>query len=305
MRTLQDARVLVTGATGFVGAHLVRRLAAEGARVSALHVEDSATLRRHPVLGGVAGIDWHPVDLRTYGAVANAIRSIRPDAVFHLAAAGVNDPFLPPDAAIRTNLYGTLHLLRAVGGRATVVVTRTPGERDALNVYAASKASAWQFCRMYRRTQGWPIPGAMLFQVYGPGQPLKALVPSAIAAALGDRDFPMTHGAQQRDWVYVGDVVDAIVRLALEPDAGDETIEIGTGQTHTVREVVDSIYQMVSGSGKPLTGVLPARPGEVLRQVADVSRAKALIGWQARVSLEDGLRETITWMREWSSKLAG
>jgi nucleoside-diphosphate-sugar epimerase len=314
MRDLNGARVLVSGATGFIGAHLAQRLIQEGARVHAFRRagfrdRSRVSLRRDATeRTGVRrpGIEWYDVDLRTYGAVSNAVRAIRPELVFHLAAAGVTDPFLSPDAAIRANVYGTIHLLRAVDGKAPIVAARTPGERHSLNVYTASKSAAWEFCKMYRRTHGWPIAGVMPFQTYGPGQPARALVPSAIAAALRGDDFPMTHGQQERDWVYVEDVVDSLVlvgrRLESTPTMAWETIEAGTGRTASVRGVVEMIYRMIEGSGRPLIGALPKRPGEVAREAADAKRAEQLVGWRARVSLDDGLRETIEWTREWLTK---
>lgn len=309
MFDLHGTRVLVTGATGFIGAHLARRLVAAGAQVVAFRRFSLESQRRHERLREVQ-VEWRDVDLRTFGAVSSAVRAARPELVFHLAAEGVTDPFLSPDAAIRANVYGAIHLLRAVDGKAPVVVARTPGERDAMNVYTASKAAAWSFCRMYRRTHGWSIAGAMPFQTYGPGQPAAALVPSAIEAAMRGEDFPMTHGEQQRDWIFVEDVVDALIRIGsrlLAPDSlmAEDAIEIGTGRTTSVREVVESIYRRVGGAGRPRVGVLPARPGEVDRQVADAGRTHELIGWRAQFTLEEGLRETIQWTREWLNKLAG
>ena len=319
MPNFRDAHVLVTGATGFIGAHLTQRLLAEGARVSAFRRAHSTPLQELPTLRDVETVDWHEADLRTYGAVSRVVRAIRPDIVFHLASAGGTDPFLPTDTAIRNNVDGTIHLLRALEGRAHVIVARTPGERDAMNVYAASKAAAWAFCQMYQRTQGWPIVGVMPFHTYGPGQSAKALIPSAIASALRGDNFPMTHGAQLRDWTYVDDVVDAFIRVAgwrlssTPPNGdtrgasqrfGDDTIEIGTGRATSVREVVECVFQIAGGSGKPLVGTLPARPGEAQRQVADADRTEHLIGWRAQVSLETGLRETIKWTREWLCQTA-
>jgi nucleoside-diphosphate-sugar epimerase len=303
MIDLQGTRVLITGATGFIGSHLARRLAGAGAQVVAFRrfsVESRLRLERLRD----AQVDWRDVDLRTFGAVSSAVKAARPDLVIHLAAEGVTDPFLPPDAAIRANVSGTIHLLRAVEGKAPVVVARTPGERDAMNVYAASKAAAWSFCRMYRRTHGWSIAGAMPFQTYGPGQALAALAPSAIAAALRGEDFPMTDGEQQRDWIFVEDVVDALIcigsgLLATGTKMPEDAIEIGTGRTTSVRKVVESIYRLAGGAGRPRVGVLPARPGEVDWLVADAERTYELIGWRARFTLEEGLRETIQWTREW------
>ena len=309
MPDLRNTRVLVTGATGFIGAHLVRRLVAADAQVIAFRRFSVEPQRRLEKLREVQ-VKWHDVDLRTFGAVSNAVRAARPDLVFHLAAEGVTDPFLSPDAAIRANVYGTIHLLRAVDGKAPVVVARTPGERDAMNVYAASKAAAWSFCGMYRRTHGWPIAGAMPFQTYGPGQPVAALAPSAIGAALRGEDFPMTHGEQQRDWIFVEDVAEALIHigsrlLAADSVLSQDTIEIGTGRTTSVREVVESIYRLAGGAGRPRVGVLPARPGEADRQVADADPTYELIGWRARFALEEGLRKTIQWTREWLTRPAG
>ncbi len=288
---------LVTGATGFIGSHLTRRLVQAGEKVSAL-VPPTESLRRvYEIIGIEAStlrkVDVHKVDLRTAGAVARAIDLIDPAFVFHLAAAGVTDPFLPPDKAIRTNVYGTIHLLRAIKGRARVIVLRTPGEIEALNVYAASKAAAWQFCQMYRRTQGWPVVGAMPFQVYGPGQTPQALIPSAIEAALAGRDFPTTSGRQQRDWIYIDDVIDALIAVGKANRFDIETIEIGSGSTSSVREVVELIYDLVGRGGRPLIGALPDRPGEAEIQRADADATAAVLGWRAQISLEAGLHKTI------------
>ena len=286
---------LVTGATGFIGSHLTRHLVRVGKQVSVLVQHN---VDRSALVDDLEQLDAHEVDLRTAGAVSRAIDTIDPGFVFHLAAAGVTDPFLSPDEAIRTNVYGTLNLLRAVKGRARIVVVRTPGEIDALNVYAASKAATWQFCRMYRRTHGWPLVGAMPFQVYGPGQTSKALIPSAIEAALAGRDFALTSGRQQRDWVFVEDVVDALIALSTARRFDFDSLDIGTGATVSVRDVVETIFEQVGRGGKPLIGALPDRPGEVETQCADAETTMSAIGWRAKTSLVDGLRATIAWMQK-------
>jgi len=287
-------RYLVTGATGFIGSHLTRRLIGLGEAVSAFvqFGVDRSALR-----DVLEQLDVHEVDLRTAGIVARTIDRIDPTIVVHCAAAGVTDPFLPPDEAIRTNVYGTINLLRAVKGRARVIVLRTAGELDALNVYAASKAAAWQFCRMYRLTQGWPIAGAMLFQVYGPGQSKKNLIPLAIEAASAGRDFPMTSGQQRRDWIYIDDVIAGLIAQAQAGRFDVENVEIGSGVTTSVRDVVTMIYDQVGQGGRPLIGVLPDRPGEVEEQRADAEKTASVLNWRAKVPVADGVHQTIEAMK--------
>ncbi len=162
-----------------------------------------------------------------------------------------------------------------------------------MNVYAASKAAAWAFCQMYARTQGWPIVGAMIFQAYGPGQPGHTLVAAAVQAALRDQDFAMTAGLQQRDWIYLSDVVCGLTTVLRHNLAAGETIELGTGTATAVVDVVRLIYELVDGKGQPRPGVLPGRPGEDSIQQANAAHTLAQTGWQAATSLTEGLRQTI------------
>lgn len=283
-------RVLITGATGFIGRRLTPRLMELGAQVTALVAGD---LPRRSEMGWAESVDWREADLRYREGVRRGVQAARPEVVFHLAAAGVTDPFLPVEAALRTNLAGALNLLESVRGQARVVVARTPGEVHCTNVYNTSKAAAWAFCRMYHRTQGWPIVGMMLFQTYGPGQPAEALLPAALAAAREGRDFPLTPGEQVRDWVFIDDVVEALLCAGLASELDGESLEVGTGVGHSVREVVERVYALVDSPARPLAGALPYRPGEVMHQVADAERTRARLGWRAKIGLEAGLKRLL------------
>ena len=311
MDELSGRRVLVTGATGFIGSHLARRLVAEGAEVS---VFMRATSDRCLLADVLDRVQIHEVDICDEDAVRMAMAHICPAVVFHLAAIGMSEPFVSPPVAVRVNVQGTLHLLEAARqcGVRRFVHSGTAYEYgdaanndaphkellDPVNTYAASKAAARAFVRLYARVYGLPTVNMRLFAVYGPGQPPKTLVASAVCAALEDRDFPMTPGEQMRDFVFVSDVVEGYLRAAVAMGVEGVSIDLGTGRAWMIREVVMKLFQIAGSRAKPLVGALPYRPSETMKQVADPHVARKLLGWQATTSLEDGLSQTVDWYRQ-------
>jgi UDP-glucose 4-epimerase len=292
--------ILITGATGFLGQHLTRRLVDLGAPVTvALCAEDgpaqTATLP--------ATVYRRDGDVRNYGQMRRLVEAAAPEILFHLAAVGVNDPFISEEMALRVNLHGTLNALRAVQRTGIqiqrVIVAGTSyeygpsGELDPGNVYAASKVAAWAFCRMYYRAHGVPVIVARPFNVYGPGQNHRSLIPSAIRAALSGQDFPMTPGEQRRDFIYVDDVIEGFLALATAAGVEGHSLDLGTGQATPVREVVEQVFALCGSTGRPQAGALPYRPGVVWELAADARCTQELTGWAAQIGLEDGLRRTI------------
>lgn len=290
-------RVLVTGATGFVGRALVPRLLAR-TDVTLLLLEEYAGGWPLPAPLDRLRPEFDVVyaDLRNFQLTSRAVRQAASERVIHLAAAGVSDPYLNPHTAVSHNVGGALNLLRACfegGETQQLIVARTPGETAPTSPYAASKAAAWTFAAMYARAAGWPIHGAMIFQAYGPGQPPHLLVSAALNAARAGQEFPMTDGRQAKDWVYIDDVADGLLALLGADLPPGTTVELGTGQATEVREVAQRLYALVGRGGRPLPGALPSRPGEAERQTADAATTAALIGWRARVGLDEGLARLV------------
>jgi len=289
-------RILVTGATGFIGRALIPHLhARKDIEVWVLtrgqpphHTGASRSISAFPPEIGVVH-----ADLRELSATAEAVESASPDCVLHLAAAGATEPFLDIENALSHNLTGTINLLRACfeqeGSCRRFLLARSPGEITAMNVYAASKAAVWKFCEMFVRTKQWPIAGAMIYQAYGPGQPGRALIPSALAAAKAGDNFPMTNGTQERDWIHINDVVSGIMAVMEADLPPGSTVDLGTGCLTSVADVVRQIYALVGNGGEPLIGCLPTRPGEVPIQVADSRRTREMTGWETTVDVKTGL----------------
>ncbi len=295
-------KLLITGGTGFIGQHLVQELVrSEDVAVTLLLREAYSHADISPLPPSLAKLrnnfDVVYADLRNFQLTSRAIREAEPEAVLHLAAAGVSDPFLGVETAVRHNLNGTVNLLRACFETnhtvKKILVSRTPGELTHLNVYATSKLAAWNFCQMYVRTHQWPIFGAMIFQAYGMGQTTRSLIPATIQSALAHEDFPMTEGKQAKDWIYISDVVDGLIATLKADTPYGTSVDIGSGQPTAVSEIVRKIYTLSRSDGKPLIGALPSRPGEVQVQQANALRTEELIGWKTAVSLDEGLQKTI------------
>lgn len=294
--------IFLTGATGFIGCRLVRALLLAGRELTALvlpgEVERLPQSVR-PIVGDITDVD----------AVARALEVAQPEGVFHLAAVGTTDTGLPMGEACRVNVGGMIALLEAVRrlgsvGRVVVIGTsyeygarRADDGVDPFNAYSASKVAAWAYARAAYNAWGLPIVSVRPFQVYGPGQRSEALVPAAILAALRGVDFQMTKGEQQRDFIYVEDIVRGLLAAMAAPAIDGRVLDLGTGTLSRILDVVRLIWNLTGSQGRILAGALPYRAGEVPAIPADAQRTRLLTGWEARVPLDEGLSLTIDALR--------
>ncbi len=292
---MQGIRCLVTGATGFIGRHLLARLAAEGAEV--------AVLSRGPRLPGLTAERWYRADLEDSTAVEAALADDRPEVVFHLASfvSGRRelDLVLP---TFRANLSSTVHLLSAatrVGCR-RIVLAGSMEEPLAGTAppspYAAAKAAAALYADFFRFAYQAPVVTARIFMVYGPQQRDRAkVIPASILAALDGHPPHISSGSRPVDWIHAGDVARGLVALSRAAGLEGGTFDLGSGELVTVRDVVERICRNI-GSPPPVVGALPDRPGEAVRR-ADVEATYVRTGWRPEIHLDSGLAETIDWYR--------
>jgi len=293
MVSLAQTRVLVTGATGFVGQHLCQKLVAQGTTTFGL--SRSASLATLPI-----GVRPIAADVTRRDEMIAALKETRPSYVVHLAAVGATEPFLPIEEANQVNFMGTVHVLeasQAVGIKRFLHVG-TAYEHSAAtlqqphNPYVASKVAAWSFWRTFIQQHELDAVAVRLYYVYGPHQ-IHGLIPTAVRAAQRHERFEMTPGEQWRDFVYVSDVIDALVAALTTPQGCGQTYDIGTGEGLQVKFAVQRIFEITQSRGEFVPGALDYRPQEEMELIAEPAAARRDLNWQARVQLEEGLVKTI------------
>ncbi len=316
----QGSGVLVTGGAGFIGSHLVDRLLEEGARVRILDNLSTGSLRNVPpqaeLLRG---------DIRDLNAVRKAVEGV--DLVFHLAAQinpvkAAQDPLLD----FEVNVRGTLNLLLAAheAGVQRVIMASTYLYGDAgthpvtegasilgrsgtvLSPYAAAKAAAEAYLKVFNDELGLPTVRLRYANVYGPRQ--RAHSEAGVVAIFMTQALqgqPLTvfgDGRQTRDFVFVGDVVEANLAAALAEEAPGGVFNVGTGRETSILALARLVVQ-VTGSESPIVHG-PPRAVDCRRSRVDNRRARAVLGWQPRVSLRQGLERYREWcLRHWERVL--
>lgn len=304
---LKDVRVLVTGAGGFIGSHLTRRLLEGGAEVFAFDTDNKK-------IKDIADkIKFYNVDITRFKDVKEITDKIQPEKIYHLAACNdVRRLTSLVDKMIQINLQGTVNLLNALDGKYECFVNtgtceeygrgHAPFKEEQLprpiSPYSASKASATMFCLMYNKSLGHPIVTLRPFLTYGPNQNPTMLIPQVIISCLEKKTYKMTKGEQTRDFNYVDDVVEGYIKASTTKRAIGEVINLGWGKEYKIIDVVKKIVRMMNNPIKIDVGALPYRPGEVMHFYSSNIKAKEILGWNPKIDLDEGLKRTIEWYTE-------
>lgn len=300
--------VLVTGAAGFVGACAVRELLRRGHQVHALVRPQSDDWRLRPVR---TELHVHGGDLADAAAVRRVVQAVRPRAVVHLATHGAYEAQDDARAILRTNVFGTLNLLEASveAGVAAFVNAGSSSEygfksapmreADVLepnSFYAVGKAAQTHLCRLLARRSRMGIAVFRLFSVYGPWEEPTRLIPTLLRRARVGLPLCMTAPRTARDFVYVDDVLDALLNLSAVSRLRGEVVNLGTGVETTLETVVATVQRLLGDRSPVHWGAMADRHWDSTRWVADPSRARALLGWEPRHTLHQGLARTADWM---------
>lgn len=329
-------KVLVTGTAGFIGFHLARRLLADGHQVAGVdsmvpYYDVRLKEKRHEILGRSTDFAANIVDVADMAALKAVMAEEKPDAVVHLAAqAGVRYSLEHPETYVSSNAVGTFNLMEIIrhqpvshliiastssgyGANTEMPLTETQRAEAPLTIYAATKRATELMAHSYAHLWNQPITALRFFSIYGPwGRPDMALF-KFVEAALKDEPIDVyNHGRMERDFTYVEDLVEAIVRLIpVAPERG-----VSVGPFDSISSVAP--YRLVNvGGGHPIgllefieeietclgrkirRNMLPMQPGDVVKTWAAADLLEALTGYVPSTPVSHGVREFVSWYREY------
>jgi dTDP-glucose 4,6-dehydratase len=312
----KDVNVLVTGAGGFIGSHLVERLLSLGANVrSFVHYN---ALGKKGWLDTISEKDPYECffgDIYDRDRVRSAVEGV--DIIFHLAALiGIPYSYQAPLSYINTNIIGTLNILQAakesdveriihtstseVYGTAQYVPINENHPLQGQSPYSASKIAADKLVESFVCSFNLPVTTIRPFNTYGPRQSTRAIIPTIITQCLHNDVVSLGNVTPTRDLNYVSNTVDGFISGAEKLSAIGETINIGSGKEISIHDLVLKIANKLDKKISIKCDDLRLRPicSEVERLLADNSKAKELLGWEPKISLEKGLDLTIQWYND-------
>jgi UDP-glucose 4-epimerase len=301
-------RVVVTGVAGFVGSNLAKHLLDQGYSVVGIDNLSAGTLENVD-----ERVEFHHIDIRDAG-IYPLLRGV--DAVFHLAAMScLTDCLARPLEAAEVNTVGTLNVLEAArqAKLPKLVYADTSAEYEGIDrfptpedkirpigVYAVSKHGGAAFCESYRELYGMNLTIVRYFNVYGPAQDWRRVVPPVMSAFIirmlrGERPVIYGTGEKRRDFIYVDDVNDFHMVVLEDPRSNGWIFNVGTGVNYSINEVYQLVEELLQTGLKPI--YKPDLPGEAQVTLADITAGRGL-GWQPKVDIHEGLRRSIQYIQE-------
>lgn len=312
---LRDSQILIAGGTGFIGRHLTTKCLELNGKVTCIGVTserniDSRTTGNFEVLR---------VDMKDKNALIKELSGRYFDYVFNLG--GYIDHLLYSKGGrelIEQHFIGMLNLVDAVawkGLKGFVQVgssdeygsASAPQSEDLrempISPYSLGKVASTHYVQMLNKTEGFPGVILRFFLVYGPGQDGHRFLPQIIKGCLKGERFEATKGEQLRDFCYVDDVVDAVIRAAFLSESKGHIINVASGMPVSIRNIIEKVVSII-GKGYPVFGARPYRKGENMELYADIKKAEKVLDWEPTTQLEAGLLKTIEWYRNTEDRLA-
>lgn len=308
--TLQTKRILVTGGSGFIASHLVRRLVKAGADVG-------ITTKYNSIIDNVRLVDvWDKLhvmeaDLRNVDSLRQ-VADFKPQIVYHFAAYNhVGDSFLHVNEALESNTVGTANLIESYDGYERFVYIsssevygdqgKVPFQEEMIpqpaSPYGVGKYGGELYCRMKMKDCGRPVVILRPFNAFGPYQSPRAVIAEMIIKCLRGETITATKGIQTREFNFVENLVDGFLLAGEKEEAVGQMMNLASGREIAIKDLIEMIHRATESTSELQIGKLPYRPTEIWRMSGDAARANAVLGWQPRLTFEEGLQRTIVWYR--------
>jgi len=301
---------LITGASGFIGSVLLRRLVEQKQKVHLILRKESKTWRIADLLDKVT---IHYSDLSKVTELVEIVKKAKPNIIYHLATNGAYSYQKDANQIIGTNILGTWNLLQACNtvnydlfvntGSSSEYGSKQFAMRETDIVepnsyYAVTKCAQTLLCSHIAKQEHRPIVTIRPFSVYGPYEEPKRFVPTLMNALMSNQEMNLVAPETARDQIYVEDMVDAYLKIDELKNNPGEYFNIGTGIQSTIKEMVDTAVKVTKKSAKFKWGTMEGRSWDTNNWVADISKARQLLKWTPKINLEQGLKLTWDWFQK-------
>ena len=305
-KLLAKKMILVVGGSGFLGTALVKKLYMHGATVVSLDLKET---KQREIVRDIKTIN---IDFRDSTSLKDLLTDYTFEYVFNAGGYIDHSPFFKGGRSVIDSHYvGTLNLIENVyssylkkfiqiGSSDEYGNGSAPQKEDMREApiapYSAAKVAATHLVQTLARTEKFPGVAVRLFLVYGPGQNQQRFLPQIIMGCLQNRTFPVSEGEQLRDFCYIDDVIDGLIKSAINENTVGKVINLASGKPVSIKNVINKVVELV-GKGEPDFGAYSYRTRENMELYADISIAKRLLDWKPQITLEEGLKKTVDYYR--------
>ena len=304
---LQSDKILIIGGTGFIGGHLAKKCLSYSSFVTSLGL-----INRTEKKPNIKGVEYVQADISDSEKLKSVFNGRSYDYVFNLGGYIDHTPYFRGGyKVLESHFVGVINIINCLDkkrlkGFVQVGSSDEYGNQHApqnesmrerpFSTYSFAKTAATHFIQMLHLSEGFPGVVVRLFLVYGSGQDEKRFLPQIVIACLKDETVETTEGRQLRDFCYIDDVVEGLIKAAVTPQAKGHIINIASGKPVLIRDMIDEIVGII-GKGNPVFGARPYREGEHMELFADINLAKELLCWEPLTMRKEGLIRTVNYYK--------